>query len=95
LLPRDDVRDEDAFAGARPLLVGLELLAIPPRYGGRPRIARSDSAAASIPPAGYASQCRRLTIVSRPMPLWVTANPSLRYSDTAKLPRSMLRLRRA
>ena len=29
-------RDEDAFAGARPLLVGLELLAMPPRYGGGP-----------------------------------------------------------
>ena len=29
-------RDEDPFAGARPFLVGLELLAMPPRYGGRP-----------------------------------------------------------
>ncbi|CAN5524134.1 hypothetical protein BH10ACT5_BH10ACT5_06860 [soil metagenome] len=32
----DDVRDEDPFAGARPLLVGLELLAMPLRYGGGP-----------------------------------------------------------
>ena len=73
MVPREDVRDDDAPAGARPLLVGLELLAIPPRYGGRAEIARSDAAAASI-----TAYCRRLTIVSRPNPLWVTAKPSLR-----------------
>ena len=50
----DDARDEDAFAGARPFLVGLVLLAMPPRYGGGARNARNDAAAGirRHPPAG-------------------------------------------
>ncbi|GAA1670739.1 hypothetical protein GCM10009807_13500 [Microbacterium lacus] len=35
---------EDALAGARPFLVGLVLLAIPPRYGDAPTIQGSDAA---------------------------------------------------
>ena len=95
----DDAREDDAFAGARPFLVGLVLLAMPPRYGGGAGNARNDAAAGIRPhrvlTRRATDQRRRLTIVSRPIPLWVTAKPSLRYSVTAKLPRSTLRHRRA
>src|SRR6188768_3553190 len=64
----DDARDDDAFAGARPCLVGLVLLAMPPRYGGGAENARNDAAAGIRLPGRESDQRRRLTIVSRPIP---------------------------
>ncbi len=56
----DDAREDDAFAGARPFLVGLVLLAMPPRYGGGAGNARND-AAAGIRPHRSLSGERRIS----------------------------------